>query len=344
MPFEGFLGDLRARPLRLRLLGYGTSLALHAPPLTAFVIAWLTRALVLENAIELPDYRRTHISYYEVPVEMVTGVPGVALARASGDPRLSAGDREGAGDRDGEGRRRTHRPLVFHQARKHERRPRATPPPVDVGPEEFAADERGPSALGDGVGHAAAGNGAGAGNGGDGGGGGVAGPGLGVSALARGAAGPADLAALLGSWIPVELRKKVSRPHDDDAGDPGGLLSGEVADDVAEVGPPLAGRPSRVSMNYAAYLRTYDPLPTLPESCWPPGRVTNTVLLEICVSEGGEVSDIVIRQSAGDDVDQYLTTAIKTWRYRPRVVQGTTQPFCHPIRLVYTRVQRFGSW
>jgi TonB family protein len=92
-------------------------------------------------------------------------------------------------------------------------------------------------------------------------------------------------------------------------------------------------------MNYAAYLRTFDRFPTLPDSCWPPGRQTNAVLLEICVSERGDVNDVVIRQSAGDEVDAYVRESVRTWRYRPRMVKGTPMPFCHPIRVVYTRTQ-----
>ena len=71
-------------------------------------------------------------------------------------------------------------------------------------------------------------------------------------------------------------------------------------DDEGVVGTPLVGRPSRISMEHAAYLRTYDVFPSpLPESCWPPGRIANTFLLEVCVTERGEVNEVLVRAQLG---------------------------------------------
>jgi TonB family protein len=357
MPFDGFLGDSRRRPLKFQLLGYAASLALHGPPLVIFVVVWLTRALVLDHALDLPDYRRSRISYYEVPVQMVNGIPGAGNgATTSAIAVAIGGDLAAPRGKSGIGKRRSRRPLVLPLAHRRVRRAPAPVKEVAIGPEELVADD-------DGDAWDSQGNGAGREGQGDGGRGddegldrgGLAlarsGPGVGAGQPggglgAAGGKGAGDLQARLAGWIPPEPMHKENarlRTKGRGANDLGSEVDedGLAGDDEALVGPPLPGRPTRVSMNYAAYLRTYEPFPTLPDSCWPPGRTTNTVLLEICVSERGEVSDVVVRESAGEEVDAYLTSAARTWRYRPRVVQGAPQPFCHPIRLVYTRALRF---
>jgi hypothetical protein len=346
-PFQGFLADRRTRPLGLRLLGYGTSLALHGPPLTLFAIAWLTQALVLDHALDLPDYGRKRLVYYEVPAVLVNGVPGDGRgARAGAAPR--GGDLAGPRGKAGGGKRRTRRPLALPRVARVRKAP---PPPMQVaaiGPHEDVVGEEGDALLHGGRGRTEGFDGDGPGTGDDGGGtgGGLVGPGTGRGGpVGRGTgigtgAGGGTIDERLANWVPPDLRKQDGRsrgkarnegPDEEDGG----------ADDEAMVGPPLPDAPPRVSMNYAAYLRTYEPFPTLPESCWPPGRTTNTVLLEICVSDRGEVTNVVVRESAGEEVDGYLTEAARTWRYRPRIVRGTPMPFCHPIRLVYTRALRF---
>jgi TonB family protein len=354
MPFDGFLNDTRTRPLKFRLIGYAASIALHAPPLGVFVAIWLTRVLVLDHALELPDYRRTSIAYYSVPVHMVNGTFGAGTGvDSSSSSTLAGGDLGAPKGKSAVGKRRSRRPLVFPAAHRRVRPAPAPVKPVAIGPEELAHDE-GDAWDMNGHGNALEGShGAGGAESGAGTGKGhvaLAALGSGVGQPGRGAGaqggrGAGSLEARLAAWIPPEppgkdprLRDKNRRgSQDGDFVDEEGL----AGDDQALVGPPLPGRPQRVSMNYAAYLRTYEPFPTLPDSCWPPGRTTNTVLLEICVTERGEVADVVVRESAGEEVDAYLTAAARTWRYRPRMVQGIAQQFCHPIRLVYTRALRF---
>jgi TonB family protein len=355
MPFDGFLSDPRTRPLKYRLLGYAASLALHGPPLAIFVAVWLTRALVLDHTLDLPDYRKTRISYYEVPVQLLNGFPGAGNGSATTPISAGAGgDLGGAKGKSAVGKRRSRRPLLLPLAHRRNRRSPAPAKEVALGPEELLTDDDGDAWDAHGFGTGVEGN--------DGPGGSDAGFDRGKGALPRsgpgtaagqpgGGAGAAigrgagDLQARMAAWIPPELHKENARLRTKGRGasDTGDEVDEEglAGDDEALVGAPLPGRPSRVSMNYAAYLRTYEPFPTLPDSCWPPGRTTNTVLLEICVSERGEVADVVVRESAGEEVDAYLTSAARTWRYRPRIVQGTPQPFCHPIRLVYTRALRF---
>jgi hypothetical protein len=101
---------------------------------------------------------------------------------------------------------------------------------------------------------------------------------------------------------------------------------------------PVPGRPTRISMNAAAYLRTYETYPTLPESCGPPGRTSNAVMLEICANELGEVVDVITRRSTAPDYDAFLSNTIRTWRYRPLVVDGRPRSFCHLMIITYSRV------
>lgn len=350
MPFSAFLQDARARPLGPRLLGHAASLALHGPPLALFVAAWLTRALVLDHALDLPEFRATpRLVYYQVPAHLVDGLPAGASGGAATTGTL-AGEQGARRGKAGASKRRSRRPLVFHRLHKRAAHGPLPEKVAEIGPDE-SGDAHHP---GNGLGH----HDNGSADHGDGDGAGTASGGAGDSAHTLGAKrglategdgaasdGTAAVDARLGLWVPPKLERKdpgrggPARDHAAGSDGEGPLDDGE--DDVGMVGAPLPGRPMRVSMNFAAYLRTFDPVPSLPESAWPPGRNTNSVLLEICVSERGEVADVIVRQSAGPDVDQSLLGVIRTWRYRPRVVRGTAQPFCHPIRLVYTRMQRF---
>ena len=357
MPFEGFLNDARARPVGLRALGYAASLAIHGPPLGFFVAAWLTRALVLDHSLDLPDYRRARAVYYEVPVQMMHGIPGDGAGAQGTSDSFTAGGiwaarvaRAGSANGAAGGRWNFRWPSAEFGGRRCTRNLRSLVPrssrPTTAWPGMPTASG-GPSSRTRPA------------------------PAVVKTAMAAATAvpcsrrrarawarpdearrlakgrGPDSDQARMAMWVPPEPKQKENRARKGR-----GELDGEGeeideggVDDTALVGTPLPGKPLRVSMNYAAYLRTFEPFPTLPDSCWPPGRTTNTVLLEICVSERGEVSDVVVRESAGDEVDAHLTAAARTWRYRPRMVQGSARPFCHPIRLVYTRALRFDrSW
>jgi TonB family protein len=160
------------------------------------------------------------------------------------------------------------------------------------------------------------------------------GTGLGESGLGGEGNGPGGLGMPLVRERSAGKSERAKKPGPEEGLDEGDFGS----DDPEVVGSPLPGRPARISMDHAAYLRTYEIFPSpLPDSCWPPGRVANSMLVEICVSERGEVTDVVVRQSAGNDADSFLINAIRSWRYRPRLVMGSARPFCHPIRIVYKR-------
>jgi hypothetical protein len=321
-PFQAFLTDTRTRPLGLRYVGYFVSLGVHAPPATVFVMSWLTQALLLGGGMyDLPTSLNETV-YYRVPIALEAHFPGLSGSGSGGGSPTAGGagkDRRGAA---GRVRHRARRPLVLHPHRKQTTHVLAAKPAA-IGPEEHVEDDAGINGPG---GHGIGGlngNGNGIGNGGPGGEGDGPG-GMGVLAAAR------------------EPRTKRPRPKVvDDKGDDQSLEEAFGQDDVTEVGAPLVDRPTRVSMDYAAYLRTYESFPSLPEACWPPGRTTNALLVEVCVTERGTVNDVVVRQSAGTDTDAFLSKAIRSWRYRPRMVSGSPRPFCHPIRIVYKKELRF---
>jgi hypothetical protein len=54
---------------------------------------------------------------------------------------------------------------------------------------------------------------------------------------------------------------------------------------------------------------------------------------EICVDTTGRVSNVDIWQSADKLVDDDWVATMRSWRYKPYLVDGHPVPFCHPMRL-----------
>jgi periplasmic protein TonB len=93
-------------------------------------------------------------------------------------------------------------------------------------------------------------------------------------------------------------------------------------------------QPGDVSPSEATYLRTYETFPSLPRSLWVVGRVYN-VMTRVCVSPEGRVSGVAIRSGAEPELDQLLVATMRSWRYRPRLVDGAARPFCHLMKVQY---------
>lgn len=69
--------------------------------------------------------------------------------------------------------------------------------------------------------------------------------------------------------------------------------------------------------------------PTLPPRYDLPGK-QYTAEFKVCVSGDGVVSRIGTTRSSGvSDLDQDWLMALRQWRYRPYLVAGQPQPFCH---------------
>jgi TonB family protein len=327
MVFEAYLGDPRSRPTRGRLVGYLASLVIHAPPVTMFMIAWLTRGLVVGNAHDFLTEPHVSLVLPRVPIAMANFLPGSAGQGQGAAPATEgkAGPQPRAGF--GGAKRRLRRPLFL---------PQETPPEQTQEEQAAAAAAVGEtegddakSDLGTGS-EGPGGTGAGAGEGtGDGNsGGGLAGQGAGAAVVAQKPPQPQPGRASTGSGV----GKK-------------GNAKGEGEDGELEIiEGPLPGRPMRISDKAAAYRRVYDNFPRLPEASWFGGKDSYALLVEVYVSEEGEVENVKVLKSASPDVDAFLVAAIRTWRYRPLVVAGETRPFSHPIRLTYLKENTFRRW
>jgi periplasmic protein TonB len=112
---------------------------------------------------------------------------------------------------------------------------------------------------------------------------------------------------------------------------------------AAEPPPPLPlplpvaadpAPPPHVPPGVAKALRVYDTFPRLPEPMRAAGAAY-VVMVDVCVSHQGDVSDVTIEQGAPAPLDRALRAAIRTWRYRPFLVAGTPTPFCHLVQIDY---------
>jgi hypothetical protein len=68
--------------------------------------------------------------------------------------------------------------------------------------------------------------------------------------------------------------------------------------------------------------------PRMPARLNVPGNVV-WGKFRICADETGEVSDVSILTSALPEVDADWVKKIRSWRYRPHLVDGRPVPFCY---------------
>jgi hypothetical protein len=91
-----------------------------------------------------------------------------------------------------------------------------------------------------------------------------------------------------------------------------------------------------VSLKEATALRLRDYFPRLPAASWPEAR-PYIVRVGLCVSEAGVVSRAVLQSAASPTLDPVVLAAVRTWRYRPRTIDGEPRPFCHAVTIAYER-------
>jgi hypothetical protein len=339
LAFETYLSDTHARPPLATAVGYMASLAMHGPPLALFVSTWLTHSLLIGYSGPMPTRVRM-VAAYQIPVSVTQAAAALGDGPGSGGGG-KAQRRRGLRGRSGRSGRRG---LVV---------PRTIKPLPDAAvaesnsflawldgleglPSNGGAGGDGAAATGDGAGEAGEGKNSG-------GGGKSAAPGGGAGA-------PTVVVGTPPAALIAAAAKKSSKPPAPAKGPPrsGAGTDHGPAEDVAEeddvVAPPSPGRPfkaSYLSESMAAYYRTYEVFPGMPESFWY-GGVTNYLMsIEVCVTIDGSVSTVTFQQGANnEDVDRLVSSAIRSWRYRPRVVAGSPRPFCHPIRIEYIRGSR----
>jgi hypothetical protein len=336
MPFETYLADTRARPPLASAFGYVASIAMHGPPLALFVTSWLSHSLLIGYSGPMPTHERL-VPAYHIPVTML---PGAA----------PPGTGPGAGGGGKTEKRRGLRGRAGRSGRRGLVRPRAIKPlPEAVVAEsnaflawlDAAEGPLGPGMGGVGTG----GDGSASGEGGEGqhrgaGGTDLAGGGGGGHSVAVGA--PPALAAPPAPRLPRPPAQAASPTHTGTGSQAKGP-GDEVSEEEDVIAPPAPGRPVKASYlteSMAAYFRTYEVFPSMPESYWYGGVTNYRLSVEVCVAADGAVSNVTFQQGANEDVDRLVGAAMRSWRYRPRIVSGSPRPFCHPINIEYIRGSR----
>ena len=128
----------------------------------------------------------------------------------------------------------------------------------------------------------------------------------------------------------------------DGAGEGDGYLRGRRPELFARVlGNVEAGWTRRqdrpfVSHKEATTLRTDDYFPRLPAALWTE-REPYVVVIELCVTEEGRVSEAALLSRASARLDPVVLAAVRSWRYSPRLEGGKPHPFCHGVVIKYER-------
>ncbi len=340
MMFEAFLNDRRTRPARARLWGYLASLAVHGPPVAVFVAAWLTHAVVIGSSREPAELR--HASRHRIiPILMWSTTRGIGGQPGGGPAVMAQAETGRTGVAAAAGQRPTVRPTQIQ------------PSPADGTPRDYAFDgftgsedvddEEAKDPV-DGFGSAIAGLSIGEAGAGTGAGLGASGTGPGASEGEKAAGGLVE--------EEPEPPRRPAKPKPEAAADKGNgpATEGDGAGDGATpgggeepAGAPPGARPVKaalVSAQVGAYFRTHETYPKLPDWCYDGGQTRHSILFEVCVGTNGDVSNVKVKQGTLPEVNEIISTAILSWRYRPRVVAGTARPFCHPIRIEYSRQLR----
>jgi hypothetical protein len=98
--------------------------------------------------------------------------------------------------------------------------------------------------------------------------------------------------------------------------------------DTAPAGPPP------VTALEASYLCTHQALRSLPKALNIRGH-TYRLQVQACISAEGRVERVTLQKGAAPELDTQVLTDVRTWRYRPRMVQGKASPFCYKVRVSY---------
>jgi protein TonB len=100
-------------------------------------------------------------------------------------------------------------------------------------------------------------------------------------------------------------------------------------------GPVHAVNAIDIPEETARALRSHDSFPDLPPPLARRGA-SYILLLNVCVSDTGNVAAVSVLQKADAALDKVVTDAIRTWRYHPLRLDGRARPFCHKVRIVYS--------
>ena len=148
---------------------------------------------------------------------------------------------------------------------------------------------------------------------------------------------------------PVETPAPPDEPSGDATGAVGGVEGGTgKPDDVGTVAvaapppppppppvaeaPPIFLPPSAGSVQRLSDINDPRFRPTLPPPLQRIG-VTIWALFRICVSVEGQVTDVRVMKSADPTVDGGWVKTVRSWVYRPYLLNGHPVPFCHAARI-----------
>jgi outer membrane biosynthesis protein TonB len=102
------------------------------------------------------------------------------------------------------------------------------------------------------------------------------------------------------------------------------------------VGGTAAGPPSAAPVGarflppqMGAAQKLSGPDPDFPAVLRTTAGMKYSVKAKVCVGLGGSVDGVVILKHGPPMLDGSVTSAVKTWRFRPLVANGTPVPFCY---------------
>jgi len=156
---------------------------------------------------------------------------------------------------------------------------------------------------------------------------------------------------------PVEPPSTIQpeRPNDEgdigvpggvEGGIPGGVLGGVVGGLPGDIPPPPPPPPApppprapvRVGGQIQAPALVSKVDPVYPEVAVS-ARIRGVVILEANVDRDGHVVDVKVLRTASRLLDNAAITAVRQWRYRPLVLNGSPEPFVLTVVLTFNLVE-----
>jgi protein TonB len=131
--------------------------------------------------------------------------------------------------------------------------------------------------------------------------------------------------------------KEVPKEEEEDDGQEGGVeggVAGGVVGSVPSEAP--AGPPRFLPPNVARGNLLIDPQADAYRVKLPPALSKAGMILwamvKLCANKEGHVDDVKIIKGADPTVDPNIISTLKTWRFKPAVVDGRPVPFCTTYR------------
>jgi protein TonB len=132
---------------------------------------------------------------------------------------------------------------------------------------------------------------------------------------------------------PKEQPKEEEPDEGQEGGVEGGVAGGVVGSVPTEApaGPPRFLPPNVARGNLLIDPQSDQYRVKLPPALSKAGMVL-WAMVKVCTNKEGRVDDVKIIKGADPSVDPNIITTLKTWRYKPAVVEGRPVPFCTTVR------------